>query len=43
VTFADGTVQHLIPVRANGAAFVGAYFPPGGTVASARPVTGPNK
>ncbi len=41
VTFKDGTVQHLTPVR-NDHVFVGTYVPDGATVVSVRPVTGTN-
>jgi hypothetical protein len=42
VAYKDGTVQHLIPVRSNGYAFVGTRVPQNVTVASITPVTGPN-
>ena len=42
VIYKDGTVQHLIPTRSHGRAFVGTYVPDGATVASVAPVTGTN-
>ena len=42
VTFKDGTVEHLTPVRTHGEAFVATYVPQGRTVASVTPVTGTN-
>jgi hypothetical protein len=42
VTYKDGTVQHLVPTRSNGHAFVGTYVPQSATVVSTKPVTGTN-
>lgn len=42
VTFKDGTVQHLVPVRSNGHAFVGTYIPADAAPVYVKPVTGTN-
>ncbi|NUR26515.1 MAG: hypothetical protein HOV83_11825 [Catenulispora sp.] len=42
VTFKDGTVQHLVPVRSDGHAFVGTYLPAEAAPVSVKPVTGTN-